>query len=71
MDKEKVVHKYNELSFSHKKEWNLATYNNMNEPRGYCAKWNKADIEMPDDFTYIWNLKNKINKQAEQKQNHR
>ena len=26
---------------------------------------------MPDDFTYMWDLKNKINQQAEQKQTHR
>ena len=26
---------------------------------------------MPDDFNYMWNLKNKINKQAEQKQTRR
>ena len=26
---------------------------------------------MPYDFTFMWNLKNKINKQAKQKQTHR
>ena len=26
---------------------------------------------MPYDFTYMWNVKNKINEQAEQKQIHR
>ena len=26
---------------------------------------------MPGDFTYMWNLKNNINQQAEQKQTHR
>ena len=26
---------------------------------------------MPYDFTYMWNLKNKINEQADQKQTHR
>ena len=27
--------------------------------------------QMPHDFTYMWNLKNTINEQAEQKQTHR
>ena len=26
---------------------------------------------MPDDFTHMWNLKNKINEQTKQKQTHR
>ena len=26
---------------------------------------------MPHDFTYLWNLKNKINQQRKQKQSHR
>ena len=45
----------------------------MNGPRGYCVKWSKSDRErqMPYDFTYVWNLKNRINKQTEQKQTHR
>ena len=30
----------------------------------YCAKWNKSDRkrQIPYDFTYMWNLKYKINK---------
>ena len=49
-----------------KKEGNLAIYNNMDGPRGYYAKWNKSDKErqIPYDFTHMWNLKNKINKQT-------
>ena len=27
--------------------------------------------QVPHDFTYMWNLKNKINEQAKQKQTHR
>ena len=26
-----------------KKEWNLATCNNMQGPTGYCAEWNKTE----------------------------
>ena len=37
--------------------------NRMDGPRGYYAKWNKAvrERKIPYDFTYMWNLKNKIN----------
>ena len=36
--------------------------NSMGRPRGR---------QMTCNFTYMWSLKNKINKQAEQKQTHR
>ena len=37
----------------------------MGGSREYCVEWNKLDKErqMLYDFTYMWNLKNKINKQ--------
>ena len=44
MDKEDV-HIHNVVLLSHKKEWNLAIYNNMDGPREYYAKWNKSDRE--------------------------
>ena len=31
----------------------------------------QSEKAIPYDFTYIWNLKNKINKQTKLKQNHR
>ena len=31
------------ILFSHKKEGNHVTCNNMNGPRGYYAKWNKTE----------------------------
>ena len=39
---------------SHKKEWNLAIYNNTDGHRGYYAKWNKSDTErqIPYDLTF-------------------
>ena len=51
------------ILLSHTK-WYLATSDNMGGPRGYYAKWNKAEreIQMLYDFTYMWNLKNKMNK---------
>ena len=58
MDKEDV-HIHNVVLLSHKKEWNLAIYNNMDGPREYYAKWNKSDRErqIQYDFTYMGNLK--------------
>ena len=45
--------------------------NTMDEPRGYYAKQNKLDQErqIPYDFTYMWNLKNKTNDQTYQNRN--
>ena len=63
MDKEDVVYTHTQWNISHKKEWNLASCDNMNGPRGYYAKWNKSgrESQIPYDFTYMWNLKNKTN----------
>lgn len=40
----------------------LTYFSNMNESRRH-TRWKKSDIERQIlyDFTYIWNLKNKIN----------
>lgn len=42
----------------------------MDGSGGYYAMRTKSDRDrerqIPDDFTYIWKLKNKINKQAKQ-----
>ena len=43
MDKETVVYIYDGVLFSHKKEWNLTMYDNMNGPSRYYSKWNKSD----------------------------
>ena len=36
----------------------------MDAPAGYYAKWNKSKKQKQYDFTDIWNLKSKINKQT-------
>ena len=36
--KKAVVHTYNGILLGHKKQQSIAIYNNMNGPRGYCAK---------------------------------
>ena len=37
----------------HKKEWNLATCNNMDGPRGYYARWNKSKKERQILYDFI------------------
>ena len=68
LDKDVII--CNGIPFGHKKRSNLTICDNMDGPRGHYAKWNKSDRErhIPYDFTYIWHLNNKINKQKEQKQ---
>ena len=59
MDKEDVVHIYNGIVLSYKKEQNNAICSNMDELRDYHMKWSKSDRERqkPYDITYMWNLK--------------
>ena len=45
MDKEDMVHIYNEILLSHIKEWNNAICSNMDGPRDYNTKWSKPDRE--------------------------
>ena len=47
--------------------------NNMDGPRGCYAKSSKSERtrQIPYNFTYMWNLKNKISEQAKWKQTHR
>ena len=59
MNKEDVVHIYNGILLSHKKEQNNAICSNMDEPVDYHSKQSKSERErqIPYDITYIWNLK--------------
>ena len=46
MDKDEVIYIYiyiKVILLSHEKEWNLAICDNMDEPTGYYAKWNKSE----------------------------
>ena len=49
----------NGILLSHKKEWNNAICSNKDESRDYHTKWNKLDKkwQIPNDITYMWNLK--------------
>ena len=51
-----------EYYLANKKE-SLTFYNGMNGPGEHYAKWNKPvrERQIPYDFTYMWNLMNKIN----------
>ena len=59
MDKEDVVHIYNGILLSHKKEWNNAICSNMDAPTDYHTKSSKSERERQIlyDITYVWNLK--------------
>ena len=43
MDKEIVVYIHNKILFIHKKEWNLAICDDMDEPQKHYAKSNKSE----------------------------
>ena len=59
MDKEDVVHMYNEIFLSHKREQNNAICSNMDGPRDYHTKGSKSKREkqIPYDIIYMRNLK--------------
>ena len=49
-----MVHTYNGILLSHKKEWNNAICINMDANRDYHSK---SERQIPYDITYMWNLK--------------
>ena len=59
MDIEDVVHIYNGILLSHKKEWNNAIWSNMDGPRDCHTEWSKSDRErqISYDIAYMWDLK--------------
>ena len=54
-----MVHIYNGILLSLKKEWNNAICSNIDGPRDYHTKQTKSERErqIPYDITYMWNLK--------------
>ena len=61
MDKEDVVHMYDGILLSHKKEWNFAI--KKNEILPFAATWmdfmlNEISQRKILYITYMWNLKN-------------
>ena len=63
MNKEDLVHKYNGILLSHKKEQNNAICGNMVAIWDYHTKWSKSERErqIPFDIPYMWNLKYDMN----------
>ena len=59
MDKEDVVHIYNGILLSHKKEWNNVLCSNMDGLGDYHTKWSNSDRERQIlyDIVYMQNLK--------------
>ena len=60
MDKEDVVHIYNGILLSHKKEQNNAICSNMDGPRDCHIEWSKSDTERQISYVYMWNLKKRV-----------
>ena len=58
MDRELVVHTYNAVFLSHKKECIWVSSNEVDEPRTYYTEWTKSEREKQILFinVYIWNL---------------
>ena len=65
VDKTTMGHLHNGILSDHKKEENFTLCNSMDGPEEHYAKWNEAvrETQIPYDFTHMWNLMNKLNKQ--------
>ena len=66
VDETTMGHVHNEILLSHNKEEdNFTLCNSMDGPGENYAKWNKPvrERQIPYDFTQMWNLMHKINKQ--------
>ena len=48
-----MVHIYNEILPSHKKEWNNAICSNMDGPRDYHTKWSKPKTNIILSHLYV------------------
>ena len=46
MDKEAVVHIYDEILFSHQKEHIWVSSNEVDKPRAYYTEWSKSEREI-------------------------
>ena len=59
-DKEDVVHIYNGILLSHKKEWNLVICSNVDGSRDCRTEWSKSEREKQISYinAYMWNLEN-------------
>ena len=68
------THTHNGILLSHKKEWNFAICDNTDGPRGYYAKWNKADRKRNTVWFHLYVESKKQNKwtnKTKQERTHR
>ena len=58
MDIEVVVHIYNGILLSYKKECIWVSSNEMDEPRAHYEEWNKLEREKQISYisAYMWNI---------------
>ena len=65
-----MVHLHNGILCSREQEGAPTFWDSMDGTGEHYAKWNKpsSEGEIPYDFTYKWNLINKINKEAKYNQ---
>ena len=58
MDKEDVVHIYNGILLSHKKEWNWVICRDVDGPRDCHTEWSKSEREKQISYinACMWNL---------------
>ena len=72
MDQKTVIHLYNGILRSRKKEGAPTLGDSMDGNGEHSAKRNKpgGERQIPYDLTYKWNLINKTNKQAKYNQTH-
>ena len=57
-DKEDVVHIYNGIVLSHKKEWNCVICRDMDGSRDWETEWSKSEREKKISYNIavMWNL---------------
>ena len=53
-----MVHIYNGILLSHKKEWNSAICSNMDKPRDYHIKWSQKKTNITWHYLYVESNKN-------------
>ena len=51
-----MVHTYNGILLSHKKEQNNAIYGSMDGPEDCHTEWSKSERGVSYNTTYMWNL---------------
>ena len=67
-----MVHLYNGILCSRKKEGAPTLHDSMDGTGEHYAQWNKpgSERQIPYNLIYKWNLNNKTNKQAKYNQRH-